>query len=211
VPFCAPCWIEGQRLQGFAYLQGAWLHAGRISCPRHGDWLFSARDKLGRAHCDPEHRARHGVSVPAVRDMLDHHANLESSGARWWIADAGERLKAFEAAIIAATAGYSPPDEQWGSLRARDFLNIVQDVTTWSLTNFENFKAPCPATVYYQTWAPFLPPIFLFAPSTSDLQGPESGRIGMACISNATVARGVQELLLGRLRGVTFPTANRCL
>jgi hypothetical protein len=38
-------------------------------------------------------------------------------------------------------------------------------VTTWSLTNFENFKAPCPATVYYQTWAPFLPPIFLFAPS----------------------------------------------
>jgi len=165
VPFCAPCWIEGQRLQGFAYLQGAWMHAGRISCPRHGDWLFSARDKLGRAHCDPEHRARHGVSVPAVRDMLDHHSKLESSGSRWWIPDAGERLKAFEAAIIAATAGYSPPDEQWGSLRARDFLNIVQDVTTWSLTNFENFKAPCPATVYYQTWAPFLPPIFLFAPS----------------------------------------------
>jgi hypothetical protein len=48
VPFCAPCWIEGQRLQGFAYLQGAWMHAGRISCPSHGDWLFSARDKLGR-------------------------------------------------------------------------------------------------------------------------------------------------------------------
>jgi hypothetical protein len=93
VPFCAPCWIEGQRLQGFAYVQGAWLHAGRISCPRHGDWLFSARDKLGRAHCDPEHGARHGVSVPAVRDMLDHHSKLESSGSRWWIADAGERLR----------------------------------------------------------------------------------------------------------------------
>jgi hypothetical protein len=196
--------------------------------------------------------------------MLDHHANLERSSARWWIADAGDRLKALEAAIIAATAGYSPPDEQWGSLRARDFLNIVQDVTTWSLTNFENFKAPRPATVYYQTWAPLLPPIFLFAPShvparTPDKpersmrlcvnpddrrnafwislallaadhpgmprmgrpvdrqprqrqifkgQNPESGRIGMACISNATVASGVQELLLGRLRGVTLPLST---
>src|SRR5208282_1593223 len=46
---------------------------------------------------------------------------------------------------------------------------------------------------------------------TSDLQGPESGRIGMACISNATVAREVQELLLGCLRGVTFASATRCL
>ena len=63
---------------------------------------------------------------------------------------------------MAATAGYSPPEEQWGPLSARDFLNIVHDVTTWSLTNFESFKAPCPATVYYHNWAPFLPPIFLF-------------------------------------------------
>lgn len=49
VPFCGRCWIESQRLQGFAYLQGAWMHSGRISCPHHGNWLFSVRDKLGRA------------------------------------------------------------------------------------------------------------------------------------------------------------------
>jgi hypothetical protein len=93
------------------------MHAGRISCQRHGDWLFSARDKLGRPHCDPEYRARHGVSIEALLEMLDHHAKLESSGARRWIPDAGERLKAFEAAMIAATAGYSPPEEQWGVTR----------------------------------------------------------------------------------------------
>jgi hypothetical protein len=50
--------------------------------------------------------------------------------------------------VVAATAGYSPPTERWGLLSARDFLNIVRDVTTCSLTNFESFKAPCPASVY---------------------------------------------------------------
>jgi hypothetical protein len=165
VPYCAPCWIESQRLQGFAYLHGAWMHAGRISCPLHGNWLFSVRDRLGRSHCDPAHRAQYSVSAQALREMLDYQANLESSGARRWIPDAGERLKAFETAVIAAAAGYSPPEEQWGLLSARDFLNVVHDVTTWSLTNFKSFKAPCPATVYYQDWAPFLPPIFLFATS----------------------------------------------
>jgi hypothetical protein len=165
VPFCGPCWIESQRLHGFAYLQGAWMHAARISCPRHGSWLFSARDKLGRPHCDPPHRAQYGVPIEALQDVLDHQAMMASSSGHRWISDAGERLKAFEAAVMAATAGYSPPEVQWGLLSARDFQNIVHDVTTWSLTNFESFKAPCPATVYYQDWAPFLPPIFLFATS----------------------------------------------
>lgn len=168
VPFCSPCWIESQRLHGFAYLQGAWMHAGRISCPRHGSWLFSVRDKLGRAHCDPAHRAEYGVPVHAMQELLDHQAHMASSSGHRWIADAGERLRAFEAAVVAAAAGYSPPEEQWGLLSAQDFLNVVHDVTTWSLTNFESFKAPCPATVYYHSWAPFLPPIFLFV--TSDLR-----------------------------------------
>ena len=79
---------------------------------------------------------------------------MEGAGGRPWIPDAGERLKAFEAAVLAATAGFPPPEERWGPLGARDFLNVVHDVTTWSLTNFESFKAPCPATVYYHSWTP---------------------------------------------------------
>jgi hypothetical protein len=173
VPFCGPCWIESQRLQGFAYLQGAWMHAGRISCPHHGKWLFSVRDKLGRPHCDPAHRAHYGVPIPGLQDVLDHQAHMASCSGHRWISDAGDRLKAFEAAVVAATAGYSPPTEQWGLLSARDFLNIVHDVTTWSLTNFESFKAPCPATVYYHDWAPFLPPIFLFVTSYLRAWAPE--------------------------------------
>lgn len=173
IPFCGPCWIESQHQHGFAFLQGAWMHAGRISCPRHGSWLFSVRDKLGRRLCDPVHRAQYGVSVQALQEMLDHQVNMASSSGHRWISDAGERLKAFEATVMAATTGCSPAEEQWGRLSARDFLNIVQDVTTWSLTNFENFKAPCPATVYYHDWAPFLPPVFLFVASTLRAWTPE--------------------------------------
>ena len=47
VPYCGQCWIESQRLHGFAYVQAAWMHAGRISCPHHGNWLFSARESSG--------------------------------------------------------------------------------------------------------------------------------------------------------------------
>jgi hypothetical protein len=100
-----------------------------------------------------------------LQEFLDYQAYVEGSGGRRWIPDTGERLKAFEAALAAATAGFSPPEERWGPLSARDFLNVVHDVTTWSLTNFENFRAPCPATIYYHDWAPFLPPIFLFVTS----------------------------------------------
>ena len=46
-------------------------------------------------------------------------------------------------------------------------------VTELSLTNFESFKAPCPATVYYHDWAPLLPPIFLFVTSYLRAWAPE--------------------------------------
>jgi hypothetical protein len=164
-PFCGHCWLENQRLYGFAHLQGSWMHAGRISCSQHGSWLFSVRDKLGRRHCDPAHRTRYGVSADAIEAMLNHQTDLENRCGRRWIPDAGARLRSFEAAVVGAAAGYLPSEEQWGILSAGDFLNVVHDVSTWSLTNFEAFKAPCPASVYYHDWAPFLPPIFIFPSS----------------------------------------------
>ncbi len=154
------------------------MHAARISCSRHGNWLFSARDWLWHPNCDPAHRAQFGVSVRTLQATLDYRAELEAYGTRSRIPDAGERRKAFETAVVAATAGHAPPAEQWGQLGAREFLNVVHDVTTWSPTNFESFKSPFPATLDYQDWAPYLPPIFQFATSylrastTGDPVGP---------------------------------------
>jgi hypothetical protein len=38
-------------------------------------------------------------------------------------------------------AGEAPDASTWGPFRASDFLLIVQDVTSWALTNFEAFRA----------------------------------------------------------------------
>jgi hypothetical protein len=165
-PFCAQCWLEDQHLHGFAYVRGSWMHAGRISCHRHGSWLYSVRDRLGSKHCDPAHRAAHGIPAEAIEAIITDGTNLESNPRCSWIPEAGGCLKSLEAAIVDATAGRTPPEEKWGPIGSREFLNVVHDVTTWSLQNFEQFRAPCPANVYYVDWAPFLPPLFRFSCAT---------------------------------------------
>ena len=54
-------------------------------------------------------------------------------------------MKATETAIDGAIAGRAPNATDWGRLSAPDFLRIVQDITTWSLTNFEAFKSRPPS------------------------------------------------------------------
>jgi hypothetical protein len=46
-----------------------------------------------------------------------------------------------ETVIRRAIAGESPDVRTWGLLCADEFLRIVQDVTSWALTNFEAFRA----------------------------------------------------------------------
>jgi hypothetical protein len=164
--FCARCWLEDQRLHGFTYVRGSWMHAGRISCDRHGSWLYSVRERLGSKHCDLAHRAAHGIPAEAIEAIITDEANLERNPRCSWIPEAGACLKSLEAAVVGATAGRSPPEEEWGPIGAREFLNVVHDVTTWSLQNFEDFRAPCPANVHYVDWAPFLPPLFRFSCAT---------------------------------------------
>ena len=50
-------------------------------------------------------------------------------------------IEEMEMVIRRAIAGEAPDAFTWGPLRANDFLQIVQDVTSWALTNFEAFKA----------------------------------------------------------------------
>lgn len=52
-----------------------------------------------------------------------------------------DALREFENVIDAAHRGVSPPDEQWGSLEPTEFLHIVRDVTSRSVTNFEAFRS----------------------------------------------------------------------
>lgn len=46
-------------------------------------------------------------------------------------------LLELERAVEAACAGVAPNPLIWGPLSAQDFLNVLRDVTTWSLTHFQ--------------------------------------------------------------------------
>jgi hypothetical protein len=50
-------------------------------------------------------------------------------------------LVEFERAISNALAGLSPNPLWWGPLASTEFLRIVTDLTTWSLTHFEPVRA----------------------------------------------------------------------
>jgi hypothetical protein len=63
------------------------------------------------------------------------------------------------------TAG-NPAGEDWGALCAADFSDVLRHVSTWSLWNLEDFRAPCPVSAYHRDWAQLPPPI-LFSPCAS--------------------------------------------
>jgi hypothetical protein len=50
-------------------------------------------------------------------------------------------IEEMETVIRRAIAGEAPNVFTWGPLRADDLLQIVHDVTSWALTNFEAFRA----------------------------------------------------------------------
>jgi hypothetical protein len=50
-------------------------------------------------------------------------------------------LLEIERAVANALAGITPNRLVWGNLTAREFLTVVDDVTTWSLTHFEPVSA----------------------------------------------------------------------
>jgi hypothetical protein len=74
------------------------------------------------AHCDQDNINR---AFAANRDFF--HLTLP--------------IEEMEMVIRRAIAGGAPDAFTWSPLRANDFLQIVQDVTSWALTNFEALKA----------------------------------------------------------------------
>ena len=49
-------------------------------------------------------------------------------------------LLELQAAIENALAGVRPRRRQWGVVSARNFLHVLEEVTTWSLTHFETVR-----------------------------------------------------------------------
>lgn len=159
-PLCCQCWREDDRLFGQPVEYNAWLHAGRISCRRHGTWLTSTRETVGPGFVDPDDRARNGIPEQTLDQMIASDARRRRYPPSSMLTCVEPILVSVEATVVRATGGLPPDEDDWGGLDADGFLQVVDDVTTWSLTSFEIFRAPCPADVFVAKSAPVLPSIF---------------------------------------------------
>jgi hypothetical protein len=59
--------------------------------------------------------------------VITGEANLERNPRCSWIPEARACLKSLEATVVGATAGRTPPEQEWGPIGAREFLNVVHD------------------------------------------------------------------------------------
>ena len=76
-------------------------------------------------------------------------------------------LREFEGVVDSARRGVAPPEEQRGSLEPAEFLQIVRDVTSWSVTNFEPFRSTPAAymAVGHETRSGFEPFAWRYRPA----------------------------------------------
>jgi hypothetical protein len=101
--------------------------------------------KYAEGHC-----ACHVECTPSMvsANVRGSGANLQHLRIRWiepWPPNSRSSpllaVERMETAIDRALGGHDPDNRIWGPLSASEFLIVVQDVTTWSLSNFECFCA----------------------------------------------------------------------
>jgi hypothetical protein len=122
------------------YLRAEWRQSWRIFCSLHEVRLLPCRMKATRG------RASDPSVIEQIDDLYAYCGVVEDSinralGANRDFFHLTSALREIETAIRRAIAGESPDVLTWGPLRADEFLRIIQDVTTWALTNFEAFRA----------------------------------------------------------------------
>jgi hypothetical protein len=121
------------------FLRLAWRHAWKTNCAIHGTRLHRTDLKIidgpDVANASAEYHRLRSISM-TLESRLDQA--LSSSLRVSAILRSIERI---EMAIDRALDGDDPDSRVWGFLSASDFLVVVQDVTTWALSNFECFPA----------------------------------------------------------------------
>src|SRR5450631_3952192 len=116
-----------------------WRHAWKTHCAIHGTRLLRTDLKIldvqDVADASAEyHRLR--TTSATLESRLDQA--LSSSLRVLAVTRSIERI---ETAIDRALEGEDPDSRVWGFISAPEFLVVVQDVTTWALSNFECFPA----------------------------------------------------------------------
>jgi hypothetical protein len=134
------------------YLRAEWRQSWRIFCSIHEVRLLPCRmNALKGTASDPR-------VIEQIDDLYAHCGFVEDSinYALGSGADFARLLLAVEemqCVIGRAIAGEAPNQFDWGPLTASAFLQVVRDVTSWALTNFEAFSArPAVERLPFPTW-----------------------------------------------------------
>jgi hypothetical protein len=137
---CIRC-IEKDALTGTKpFLRLEWRQAWKTNCSIHGIRLLRTTLNFMADGVHTVDGARECQRLRGKSAALEGTLDRAFATKRKVIAviRAVERM---ETAIDRALGGHDPDNRIWGPLSASEFLIVVQDVTTWALSNFECFHA----------------------------------------------------------------------
>jgi hypothetical protein len=139
--FCMHCHLADHFEPGPKHVRASWYSAGRVSCPIHRHWLWSARARFGCGRIDRSLREHEELPLSVWSEHFHAECTVLN---RIWDSDPEVplALRELESTIHAARRNVAPDEDEWGTLDAAEFLLVFRDVASWALTNFQPFPAP---------------------------------------------------------------------
>jgi hypothetical protein len=122
------------------YLRAEWRQSWRIFCSVHEVRLLPCPMTVFASNASEASMIETIDDLYAHCDLVQDNINRAFASNRDFL-HLTLAIDEMELVIRRAIAGEGPDASTWGPLRANEFLQIVHDVTSWALTNFEAFKA----------------------------------------------------------------------
>jgi hypothetical protein len=137
--YCPLCCLEDIRAGRTPYGRTCWLQSWCTVCAVHRYPLIAHKPRASSGYETvwSAHELRQDMQFLAANRYRDLKVASESEVRCVMLGS----LLEIERAISDALAGVPPNRLSWGNLTAQEFLTIVDDVTTWSLTHFEPVSA----------------------------------------------------------------------
>src|ERR1019366_9511151 len=126
------------------YLRAEWRQAWRIFCSIHRVRLLHCRMSVVKGSASDSRVVQQIDDLYACSGIIEGNIN-DGLGRNVECYRLTRTIEEMECVIGRAIAGEAPNPFDWGPITAPEFLQVVHDVISWSLTNFEAFKARPPA------------------------------------------------------------------
>ena len=137
---CIRC-VESDALTGAnSFLRLEWRQAWKTTCAINGIRLLRTTLSFMSDRLDTVKGADECQRLRTNSETLEKTLD-QALGKNLKVLAVIRAVERMETAIDRALGGHDPDKRIWGPLSALEFLIVVQDVTTWALSNFECFHA----------------------------------------------------------------------